>query len=87
MGAFRIGFRGVFLNFPSGQHCADPRLLAHAMYLTSVQGWLMTSMRVRLTCTVSLSALCIGGAGGLGDVDDVDDVDVVLHDIDCLCGR
>ena len=42
----------------------------------------MTSMRMRLTCTVSRSALCIGGEGG-----DVDDVDVVLHDVDCLCGR
>ena len=25
--------------FIFGQHCADPRLLAHAMYLISVQGW------------------------------------------------
>ena len=39
----------------------------------------MTSMRMRLTCTVSLSGLCIGGDGG--------DVDVVLHNVDCLCGR
>ena len=67
----------------SGQHCADPR-----MYLTSVQGWgggVMTSMRMRLTCTVSLSALCIGEERG--DWGDVDDVDVVLHDVDCLCER
>ena len=41
-GAFRIGL----WCFPkkSGQHCADPRLFAHAsldfhVYLTSVQGW------------------------------------------------
>ena len=32
----------------------------------------MTSMRVRLTRAVSLSALCIGGEGGWGDVDEVD---------------
>ena len=31
-----IGGMGAFIF---GQHCADPRLLAHAMYLTSVQGW------------------------------------------------
>ena len=82
MGAFRIGFCGVFLKFPGST-------------VPSVQGWgggmaagggegegLMTSMRMRLTCAVSRSALCIGGEGG-----DVDDVDVVLHDVDCLCGR
>ena len=63
MGAFRIGFCGVFLKFPGST-------------VPSVQGWgggmaagggegegLMTSMRMRLTSTVSLSALCIGGEG------------------------
>ena len=50
-------------------------------------GWggLMTSMRMRPAYTVSLSAPCIGGEGGMGG--HVDDVDVVLHNVDCLCGR
>ena len=83
----------------SGQHCADPRLVAHAsldfhVYVFDLRagvgrggGWggLMTSMRMRLTCTVFLSGLCIGGEGRDGG--DVDDVDVVLHDADCICGR
>ena len=37
-------------------------------------------------CTVHWwGGVCIGGEGGKGG--DVDDVDVVLHDVDCLCGR
>ena len=51
-------------------------------------GWggLMASMRMRLTCTVFLSALCIGGEGQMGG-GAADDGDVVFHDVDCLCGR
>ena len=98
MGAFRTGFCGVFLQFPvSTVPTLDlshmPAWTSTCMYLTSVQGWgggggwggLMTSMRMRLTCTVFLSGLCIGGEGRDGG--DVDDVDVVLHDADCICGR
>ena len=94
MGAFRIGFCGVFLKFPGSTvptlDLSDmPAWTSMCMYLTSVQGWggggmgggLMTSMRMWLTCTVPLSALCIDGEG------DVDDVDVVMYDVDCLCGR
>ena len=35
-----------------------------------------------------LFLLCaLVGTGDGGDVDDVEVVDVVLHDVDCLCGR
>ena len=69
--AFRIGlnFPGSFVPTLDFSHVLA--WTSMCMYLTSVQGWgvggmggVMTSMRTRLTCTVSFSALCIGGEGG-----------------------
>ena len=74
MGAFRIGFCGVFLKFPGS---TVPTLdFSHMPAWTSMGGG---------ADDVHASFRSVHWWGG-GDGGDVDDVDVVLHDVDCLCG-
>ena len=76
MGAFRIGFCGVVLKCPDS---AVPTL-----GFSHMPAW--TSMCMYCGFHVLFLFLLCASVGS-GDGGDVDDVGVVLHDVDCLCGR